>query len=98
MKKTIRDVGLDVHQKTIAIAVAESGSAPARLPATLPNERVALTKCLERLGPAESLRVCDEAATGVRRWNDGRGAGPSARRTVDAGFDGTGGGGGRCVR
>jgi transposase len=71
MKKTIRYVGLDVHQKTIAVAVATTGSAPAQLLTTLPNERIALTKCLDRLGPPGSLRVCYEAGPtgyGLARW------------------------------
>ncbi len=71
MKKTIRYVGLDVHQKTITVAVATTGSAPAQLLTTLPNERGAVTKCLERLGPASSLRVCYEAGPtgyGLARW------------------------------
>ena len=71
MKKTIRYVGLDVHQKTIAVAVATTGSAAAEVLTTLPNERAALTKCLERLGPPGTLRVCYEAGPtgyGLSRW------------------------------
>ena len=71
MKKTVRYVGLDVHQKTIAVAVAEPGSAPAQLLRTLPNDQVALAKCLDRIGPAATLRVCYEAGPtgyGLARW------------------------------
>jgi transposase len=71
MKKTIRYVGLDVHQKTIAVAVAEPGSQPAQLLTTLPNEPAALSKCLERIGSAATLRVCYEAGPtgyGLARW------------------------------
>ena len=71
MKKTIRFVGLDVHQKTITVAVAEPGSAPAQLLTTLPNDQLALAKCLERIGPAPTLQVCYEAGPtgyGLARW------------------------------
>jgi transposase len=61
MQTTIRYVGLDVHKETIAVAVAEEGRTPARLLATLPNDLVALLKCLDRLGPPPCLRVCYEA-------------------------------------
>jgi transposase len=71
MKKTIRYVGLDVHQKTIVVAVAEPGSGPAQLLTTLPNEYAALAKCLDRIGPAATVRVCYEAGPtgyGLARW------------------------------
>ncbi|HLW66303.1 MAG TPA: transposase, partial [Gemmataceae bacterium] len=71
MKKTIRFVGLDVHQKTIVVAVAEPGSAPAQVLMTVPNDRVALAKCLDRIGPAGTLRICYEAGPtgyGLARW------------------------------
>src|SRR5438270_6390328 len=71
MKKTMRYVGLDVHQKTIAVAVATTGSAPAQLLTTLANDRVSLGKCLERIGAAGTLRVCYEAGPtgyGLARW------------------------------
>jgi len=71
MMKTIRFVGLDVHQKTIVVAVAEAGSVPAQVLMTVANDRVALTKCLDRVGPAATLRVCYEAGPtgyGLARW------------------------------
>jgi transposase len=74
MKTTIRYVGLDVHKDSIAVAVADSGRSPAKLLTTLPNDFLALGKCLERLGPAHGLRLCYEAGpTGydlARRLND----------------------------
>lgn len=61
MKAKIRYVGLDVHKDSIAVAVADGGNAAAELIGVLPNDRVALTKCLERLGRSSRLRVCYEA-------------------------------------
>lgn len=74
MKTMIRYVGLDVHKDSIAVAVADVGSAPAELLTSLPNDWLALLKCLERVGPHEHLRVCYEAGpTGydlARRLNE----------------------------
>jgi transposase len=67
MKKNLRFVGLDVHQDSISIAVAESGREPARLLETIPADAVRLLKVLDRLGPKSRLRVCYEAGpTGYR--------------------------------
>jgi len=71
MKSTIRYVGLDVHQKSIAVAVAESGADAAKNLTMIANDRSALGACLRRLGPACSLRVCYEAGPtgyGLARW------------------------------
>jgi hypothetical protein len=57
----IRFVGLDVHSRSIAIAVAEAnGLAPENL-ATIPTDTAALLKHLKKLGPLKNLRVCYEA-------------------------------------
>ena len=61
MKKNLRFVGLDVHQDTIAVAVADSGQQPARLLETIAADEFTLLKVLERLGPKARLRVCYEA-------------------------------------
>jgi transposase len=74
MKLRIRYIGLDVHKDSIAVAVADSGNAPAQLLRTLPNDFVALAKCLDRLGSRAQLSVCYEAGpTGydlARRLHD----------------------------
>jgi len=74
MKKNLRFVGLDVHQDSIAVALAESGREPARLLETIPADESLLLKLLDRLGPKSRLRVCYEAGpTGyglARRLNE----------------------------
>lgn len=74
MKKNLRFVGLDVHQDSIALAVADSGREPARLLATIAADEIELLKVLDRLGPKGRLRVCYEAGpTGyclARRLNE----------------------------
>lgn len=61
MKTSLRYVGLDVHQNSIALAVADTGRAPAEKLETMPNSFVKLQKRLDRLGPPERLRICYEA-------------------------------------
>ena len=56
MRKNLRFVGLDVHQDTISIAVAESGREPARLLETIPADGWLLLKVLDRLGPIPVMR------------------------------------------
>ncbi len=58
MRKNLRFVGLDVHQDTISVAVAENGREPARLLETIPAEEWLLLKVLDRLGTKSRLRVC----------------------------------------
>ena len=58
---TIRSVGLDVHKDSLALAVADPGSAPAQLLATIPNDFATLTRRLDRLGPRETVACCYEA-------------------------------------
>ncbi len=74
MKKNLRFVGLDVHQDSISVAVAESRREPARLLETIPADESLLLKLLDRLGPRSRLRVCYEAGpTGyglARRLNE----------------------------
>lgn len=61
MKNIVRYVGLDVHQDTITIAVADEGRSPAEALGTIANDWLALSKVLDRLGPPQQLRVCYEA-------------------------------------
>jgi transposase len=58
---SLRFVGLDVHQETISVAVAEEGQAAARFVATIPNEPKAVRQLLRRLGSAKQLRCGYEA-------------------------------------
>lgn len=60
----VRFVGLDVHQDTITIAVADGdGSAPAVV-GTFSSDIPKLVKQLKRLGPVSNLRCCYEAGAG----------------------------------
>ena len=61
MQSTVRYVGLDVHKDTIVMAVAEAGTQPAEIYATLANDPPAVLARLRKLGPLSSLRVCYEA-------------------------------------
>jgi transposase len=61
MQSTVRYVGLDVHKDTIVMAVAEAGTQPAEIYATLANDPPAVLARLRKLGPLPSLRVCYEA-------------------------------------
>lgn len=61
MQSTVRYVGLDVHKDTIVIAVAEAGSQPAEIFATLGNNPAAVLSRLRKLGPLPSMIVCYEA-------------------------------------
>ena len=67
MKKQLLFIGLDVHAKSITIALAEGGGGTpgeARLYGTIPNDLHALEKVLAKLKkahPGAELRVCYEA-------------------------------------
>jgi len=61
MKKILRYIGLDVHQHTIAIAVADAGRSPAKKFAEVENDWHKLLKQLDALGSPEQLRLCYEA-------------------------------------
>lgn len=54
-------VGLDVHQETIAVAVAAAGGGEAQSLGTIPNTPVAVAKLIRTVGAAPQLRVCYEA-------------------------------------
>ena len=68
----VRFVGLDVHAKTIAVAVAEPGrDSEVRKLGSIPNHRDSIRKLLKKLGPVEQLRVCYEAGpTGYVLYRD----------------------------
>ena len=64
MKKELLFVGLDVHAKTITLALAEGGGGEARLYGAIANALHALEKLFGRLKkahPEMELRVCYEA-------------------------------------
>jgi transposase len=64
MQKELLFVGLDVHAKTITVALAEGGGGEARLYGALANDLHALEKVFARLKkahPESELRVCYEA-------------------------------------
>src|SRR5450755_714639 len=58
---SIKYVGLDVHKETIAVAVADSGTAEPRGLGIIPNDTDALRVLLKKLGRPSQLRICYEA-------------------------------------
>jgi transposase len=56
----VRFIGLDVHADTIAVAVAEPNG-EVRSVGTIPNRFESVRKAVQKLGPANDLRVCYEA-------------------------------------
>jgi len=62
MTKITRFVGLDVHARTISIAVAEKGrEGEVRWVGTIPNTPESVRKAIKKLGRVETLAVCYEA-------------------------------------
>ncbi len=64
MKQELLFLGLDVHAKNIAIALAEAGGGEARTYGSIPNDLHALEKVfakLKKAHPGTALRVCYEA-------------------------------------
>ena len=61
MDSITKFVGLDVSEETIAVAVAERGSAPPRYLGSVPNTPEAVRKLVRRLGRPEGLLTCYEA-------------------------------------
>lgn len=61
MFDSTRYVGLDVHAKTIAIAIAEAGRDEPKFLSTTVNDLTRLLKVLDRLGPRENLHCAYEA-------------------------------------
>ena len=69
-------VGLDVHEDTIAIAVADAGRAPGRVIGTLAHDVNKLLKALGKLGTPEQVQVVYEAGPtgyGLQRVLAGQG-------------------------
>lgn len=60
MKDTTKFVGLDVHQDTIAVGVADRKGGRGRYWGTTPHRPEAVRKLMEQLGPKEQLLVCSE--------------------------------------
>jgi transposase len=58
---SIKYVGLDVHKETIAVAVADSGTALPRGLGIISNDTAALGVLVKKLGRPSELRVCYEA-------------------------------------
>ncbi len=61
MSDSTRYVGLDVHAKTIAIAIAEEGRGEPLFLSTIPNDLARLLRALDLLGSRESLHCAYEA-------------------------------------
>jgi transposase len=75
---SMKYVGLDVHKESIAVAVAEEGSAEVRYHGTIAETTDALRKLVRRLGSPQTLRFAYEAGPcgyGVYRTLTGLGAG-----------------------
>jgi hypothetical protein len=58
--KRMKVVGLDVHAKTIAVAVAEQNG-EVRALGVIPNRVESIRKLVKKLGPVEQLWFCYEA-------------------------------------
>src|SRR6188474_3439673 len=64
MNKELLFLGLDVHAKSLTLALAEGGGGEARLYGTMPNDLHAVEKVFAKLKtahPGAALRVCHEA-------------------------------------
>jgi transposase len=75
---SMKYVGLDVHKESIAVAVAEEGSAEVRYHGTIGATTDALRKLVRRLGSPQTLRFAYEAGPcgyGVYRTLTSLGAG-----------------------
>jgi transposase len=73
---TTHFVGLDVHQATIAIAVADPGRGEPRILPTIPNDFKTLIKALRKLGNLNYLMCCYEAGpTGYKLYRQLKKAG-----------------------
>jgi len=57
MDQDITYVGLDVHNASISVAVAEPGRGEVRALGTIPNTSDAVTKLMQTLGPGDRSLV-----------------------------------------
>ena len=58
--ESLRFVGMDVHAKTITVAVMEANGEERSL-GEIANREESIRKLVKQLGPVERLRVCYEA-------------------------------------
>ena len=59
--KKLRFIGMDVHARTVDVAVAEQGDTPPEFYGTMPSDTSRLIKRLKELGRGYRLKVCYEA-------------------------------------
>lgn len=57
----LRFIGLDVHAKSITVAIAEANGGEAQCWGEISNDPDAVRKLVKKLGPVQNLRVCYEA-------------------------------------
>ncbi|MFO0725487.1 MAG: hypothetical protein U1E65_17010 [Myxococcota bacterium] len=61
MKDSSIYVGLDVHARSISVAVAPAGRGPVQSLGSIPHELGALKRQLRRIGDLRKLKACYEA-------------------------------------
>lgn len=76
MSQNVRYAGLDVHGKSIVIAVADAGNAPPSVLASIPYDPRRVLKELEQVAPRDCWKVCYEAGPtglGLQRFLEEQG-------------------------